>query len=45
MAIDHVRGDSFAQWLERSYWGKSESGRYADSAAEQADFNTVMAGV
>ncbi|WP_454756849.1 T6SS effector BTH_I2691 family protein [Cupriavidus campinensis] len=42
MAIDHVKGDKFAQWLERSYWGRLQSGRYPDSLAEQTDFNQVM---
>jgi hypothetical protein len=43
MAIDRVLGDNFAQWLERSYWGRRGSGRYTDPAAEQADFNQAMA--
>jgi hypothetical protein len=44
MAIGHVRGDSFAQWLERCYWGELASGRYADSSTEQSDFSQAMAG-
>ncbi len=44
MAIDYVRGDSFSQWLERTYWGKLESRRYIDFDAQQADFNAAMVG-
>jgi hypothetical protein len=44
MTIDHVKGDNFAQWLERCYWGALESGRYTDSLIEQSDFNQSMAG-
>ncbi|WP_454756844.1 hypothetical protein [Cupriavidus campinensis] len=43
IAIDYVRGDNFAQWLERCYWGRLESGRYADFPTEQSDFSRVMA--
>jgi hypothetical protein len=44
MTIDHVKGDNFAQWLERCYWGALGSGRYTDSGIEQSDFNQSMAG-
>ncbi|WP_454756846.1 hypothetical protein [Cupriavidus campinensis] len=44
MAIGLIKGDNFAQWLERCYWGKLTSGRYADSATEQSDFRRAMAG-
>lgn len=44
VVIDKVEGDTFAQWLERCYWGKLASGRYTNSATEQADFNQAMAG-
>ncbi|MGO4416988.1 hypothetical protein AB4Z27_28895, partial [Cupriavidus sp. KB_39] len=43
MAIAHFKGDNFAQWLERCYWGLLESGRYTDSVTEQSDFDRAMA--
>jgi hypothetical protein len=43
MVIDHVRGDDFAQWLERCFWGELASGRYVDQKAEQSDFSKLMA--
>ncbi|CAE6790398.1 T6SS effector BTH_I2691 family protein [Paraburkholderia aspalathi] len=46
MLIDHVKGDTFAQWLERCYWGNLASGsRYTDSSKEQSDFSLAMADV
>jgi hypothetical protein len=42
MAIDHLKGDAFAQWLERCYWGELSSGRYIDSETERLDFNKLM---
>jgi hypothetical protein len=44
MAIDQFKGDAFAQWLERCYWGELPSGRYSDPGIEQSDFNQLMAG-
>jgi len=44
MAIDQIKGDIFAQWLGRTYWGNAASDRYADFATQQADFDTAMAG-
>ena len=46
MWLDHVKGDIFAQWLERTYWGAlpAES-RYSDAKTEQSDFTQAMAGV
>jgi hypothetical protein len=38
-----VRGDDFAQWLERCFWGELASGRYVDQKAEQSDFSKLMA--
>jgi uncharacterized MAPEG superfamily protein len=43
-AIDKIKGDNIKQWLERTYWGALESGRYADAQAEQKDFEKLMAG-
>ncbi|WP_213778178.1 hypothetical protein [Caballeronia sp. dw_276] len=45
IAIDHVKGDNFVQWLERCFWGSLPSGRYTDQRTEQADFNEAMASV
>ncbi|CAB3677252.1 hypothetical protein LMG24238_02428 [Paraburkholderia sediminicola] len=46
MLIDHVRGDNFAQWLERCYWGGlAPDSRYASCAKERSDFHQAMAGV
>jgi hypothetical protein len=44
MAIDHFKGDAFAQWMERCYWGKLPSGRYTDPGTEKSDFSQLMAG-
>ncbi|KQR78541.1 hypothetical protein ASG35_08960 [Burkholderia sp. Leaf177] len=44
MAIDHIRGDAFAQWLERCYWGALKAGRYSDPDQEKSDFNKVITG-
>ncbi|KWN77702.1 hypothetical protein WT90_06560 [Burkholderia stagnalis] len=45
MLIDHLKGDIFSQWLERTYWGVLPvSSRYAESKIEQADFGKAMAG-
>ncbi|WP_213778176.1 hypothetical protein [Caballeronia sp. dw_276] len=44
MAIDHIRGDAFAQWLERCYWGTLDAGRYSDPDRERTDFNKAMTG-
>jgi hypothetical protein len=43
MAIDHCKGDAFAQWMERCYWGGLQAGRYTDPGVEQSDFNQLMA--
>ncbi|MBN3837736.1 hypothetical protein G3N64_39130 [Burkholderia sp. Ac-20344] len=44
-AIDHVKGNTFSQWLEKTYWGTLPvSTRYGESKVEQADFNKAMAG-
>jgi hypothetical protein len=43
MAIDHLKGDAFAQWMERCYWGELPAGRYTDPGVEQSDFNQLMA--
>ncbi|GAB3630532.1 hypothetical protein PTE30175_03180 [Pandoraea terrae] len=42
MAIDYVKGDKFAQWLERGYWGTLPSERYAKPDTELADFKLAM---
>jgi hypothetical protein len=44
MAIDHFKGDAFAQWMERCYWGKLQSDRYTDPETEKSDFSQLMAG-
>jgi hypothetical protein len=44
MAIDRIRGDNLVQWLERSYWGALEFGRYTDPMKEQTDFTNAMTG-
>jgi hypothetical protein len=44
MAIDHFKGDAFAQWMERCYWGKLPSGRYTDPGTEKSDFSQLVAG-
>ncbi len=43
-AAGQVKGDNFAQWLERCYWGTLGSGRYGDAATEQAGFQKAMTG-
>jgi hypothetical protein len=45
MLVDHVKGDNFAQWLERTYWGAlPAASRYTDAKTERSDFITAMAG-
>ncbi|CAB3677212.1 hypothetical protein LMG24238_02426 [Paraburkholderia sediminicola] len=42
--VDKVKGDTAAQWTERSYWGGLPVGdRYFSSAKEIDDFNKLMA--
>ncbi|MDN7932758.1 T6SS effector BTH_I2691 family protein [Burkholderia metallica] len=44
LVIDHVKGNVFSQWLEKTYWGASPVGsRYGDSKVELADFSKAMA--
>ncbi|RQQ32541.1 hypothetical protein [Burkholderia stagnalis] len=45
MLIDHIKGDVFSQWLERTYWGVlPASSRYTESKIEQSDFSKAMMG-
>ncbi|WP_185646327.1 hypothetical protein, partial [Burkholderia stagnalis] len=45
MLIDHIKGDIFSQWLERTYWGVLPTpSRYDEPKVEQSDFNKAMAG-
>jgi hypothetical protein len=44
LAIDAVKSDNIKQWLERTYWGTLESGRYTEARAERKGFETMMAG-
>ncbi|MGZ2746678.1 hypothetical protein [Burkholderia stagnalis] len=45
MLIDHIKGDIFSQWLERTYWGVLPMpSRYGEPKVEQSDFSKAMAG-
>jgi hypothetical protein len=44
-AIDKLKGDRSAQWLERSYWGSLPLDvRYASAVSERDDFTKLMVG-